>query len=86
MNLANKNTRPAWKFMHKGKHYSLEGHIHLDNLYLLFAPSMPVGTDLKIMIAVVHSFIKIDIQTYTAQSFAFIIFDCDYTFISCIKI
>ena len=79
MNLANKNTRPAWKFMHKGKHYSLEGHIHLDNLYLLFA-------DLKVMIAVAHSFIKIDIQTYTAQSFAFIIFDCDYTFISCIKI
>ena len=64
MNLANKNTRPAWKFMHKGKHYSLEGHIHLDNLYLLFA-------DLKVMIAVAHSFIKIDIQTYTAQSFAF---------------
>lgn len=79
MNLANKNTRPAWKFMHKGKHYSLEGHIHLDNLYLLFA-------DLKVMIAVPHSFIKIDIQTYNAQSFAFIIFDCDYTFISCIKI
>ena len=65
--------------MHKEKHYSLEGHIHLDNLYLLFA-------DLKVMIAVAHSFIKIDIQTYTAQSFAFIIFDCDYTFISCIKI